>query len=81
MRFSIHTIDSTIFDNDVVSVTLPTEAGEITVLEHHLALMTIVRPGRITIHERSGREEIVQFETSGFLEIQPAGRGVTLLAA
>ena len=81
MRFSIYTIDSTIFDNDVVSVTLPTESGEITVLRHHAALMTIVKPGNITIRDGSDREEIIQFETGGFLEVQPEGRGVTLLAS
>lgn len=81
MRFAIHTINATTFDGDVVSVTIRTETGEITILDHHAPLITTVKPGPILVKEPSGREETVQFETPGFLEVQPEGRGVTLLAA
>ena len=80
MHLTIHSIEKTLFDRDAVSVTLPTESGEITVLDHHMPLVSIVKPGRIKIVEPHGREEIVQFETSGFLEVEPENRGVTILA-
>ena len=80
MRLTIHTIESTLFNRDVLSMTISTESGEITVLEHHAAIVSLVRPGRIKIIEPQGREEIVQFETSGFLEVEPENRGVTILA-
>ncbi len=81
MRLTIHTIEATQFDRDVLSVTLPTEVGEITILEQHMPLVSLVKPGRIKIVEPSGREEIIQFESHGFLEVEPEGRGVTILAA
>ena len=80
MRLSIHTIESTLFDRDVTSVTLPTETGEITILERHMPLISLVKPGRIKIVEPRGREEVIQFESTGFLEVEPEGRGVTILA-
>lgn len=81
MRFRIHTIEKTVFDDEVISITIPTESGEITVLDQHSPLVSVVKPGRILIRKKSGREEIVQFESDGFLEVQPEGRGVILLAS
>lgn len=80
MRLTIHTIEATQFDRDVISVTLPTEAGEITILEQHLPLVSLVKPGNIKVIEPSGREEIIQFESRGFLEVLPEGRGITILS-
>ena len=55
MKLAIHTIEKTLFDGDVKSLTLPTEAGEITVLENHLPLVTLIRPGPRKIIDKSGK--------------------------
>lgn len=81
MRLAIHTIEKTLFDGDIKSLTLPTEAGEITVLENHLPLVTLTRPGLIKIIDKLGKEHIIDFGSFGFLEVKPENEGTTILAA
>lgn len=67
MRLNIVTPEKKIFENDVDSVSLPTLDGEITVLPHHLPLMTQIKPGELII-KHSGKTEY--FVTGGgFVEI------------
>ncbi len=64
------------FDGAALSVTLPTTAGEITVLPHHEPLVATLRPGTITIRESLGNKEIPV--ESGVVEIS-GNRAVVLL--
>lgn len=82
MRLSIHTIEKTLFDGEVKSVTLPTEEGEITVLRHHLPLITLVRPGVVKVLDKMEKPHIINFGSYqyGFLEVRPEHEGITLLA-
>lgn len=80
MRFSIHTIEKTLFDGDVKSVTLPTEAGEITVLENHIPLISLVKPGAVKIVDKNEKTHIIDFGVNGFLEVKPENEGLTILA-
>ena len=82
MKLQIHTIEKTLFDGDIQSVTLATETGEITVLENHLPLVTLVRPGIVQILDKDGKKHIIIFSSyeSGFLEVRPEHEGITLLA-
>ncbi|OHA09467.1 MAG: hypothetical protein A3B37_02070 [Candidatus Sungbacteria bacterium RIFCSPLOWO2_01_FULL_59_16] len=80
MRFTIHTIEETLFDGEVERITLPTESGEITVLDQHQALITLVTPEVIRMVSPDGRAETLRLESGGFLEVKPEGEGVILLA-
>lgn len=80
MRLGIHTIEKTLFDGDVKSLTLPTEAGEITVLENHLPLVALTRPGLIKILDKADKTHIIDFGSFGFLEVRPENEGIILLA-
>jgi F-type H+-transporting ATPase subunit epsilon len=69
------------FDGAALSATLPTTAGEITVLPHHEPLVATLRPGTITVRlpgqgEALGEKKI-QME-GGVLEIS-GNRAVVLL--
>lgn len=44
------------FDGEVLSVSLPTPDGEITVLPHHIPLISIVAAGTVTIRTREGEQ-------------------------
>ena len=55
IHLSLITPDGSIFDGDVDAVSLPTPDGEITVLPHHIPLITVVVPGTVLI--RTGNEE------------------------
>jgi len=76
MKLHIHTISSTLYDGPVDSVTLPTEDGEITVLPHHIPLITQLGKGTILVRKEIGSEEFLV--SSGFVEISK--EGITILA-
>ncbi len=80
MRLSIHTIEKTLFDGEIKSLTLPTEAGEITVLENHLPLVSLTKPGSIKILDKAETTHTIDLRSFGFLEVRPENEGITLLA-
>lgn len=68
MKLTIVTPEKPIFDDEVVSVSLPTLDGEITVLDHHVPLITQILPGELTISHKNGKKDY--FATGGgFAEI------------
>lgn len=81
MRLRIHSIEETLFDGEVKSITVSTEDGEITVLENHLPIVTVVRPGRVMIVDRADKQADIILTSYGFLEVRPEHEGVVLLAA
>lgn len=69
MKLSIHSLKNTLFDGVAESVTCPTLAGEITVLNHHIPLITIVDKGTIKIIDDQKKELYIEVST-GTLEVQ-----------
>ena len=49
MYLKVTSPDKTIFAGAVSAVTIPTEAGEITVMNHHIPLMSLLHPGIMKI--------------------------------
>lgn len=47
LHLQIITPEKTVFDGEVGQVGLPTETGQITVLPHHVGLITTIEPGEI----------------------------------
>lgn len=80
MKLAVHTIEKTLFDGDVTSITIKTEAGEITVLENHLPLVTLTRPGFVRVVDRAGKVSTIDMSSFGFLEVRPENEGAILLA-
>src|SRR5437867_1813064 len=76
LHLQIITPDRPLFEDDVDSVSLPTPDGEITVLPHHIPLMSIVVPGSITV--RKGKEEHLFAVSRGVIEID--GTSLKILA-
>jgi F-type H+-transporting ATPase subunit epsilon len=70
-------VGETRFDGPAVSVTLPGEAGELTVLPHHEPLVTTLKKGNVTVRQTSGEPKVFPIE-SGVLEIS-GNRAVVLL--
>lgn len=76
-RFEITTPERTVFSADIRQVTLPTSTGEITVLRHHVPLVSLLVPGVLHIIRENG-EELVLAVSGGFIEVQ--SNKVTVLA-
>ncbi len=49
MYLKVTSPDKTIFSGNIVSASIPTEIGEITVLKNHIPLMSILKPGIMQI--------------------------------
>jgi F-type H+-transporting ATPase subunit epsilon len=65
-----------LFSGDVEQVDLPGAEGDMGVLAGHAPLVTLLRPGVVTIYRGGAREPVVV--TGGFAEVGPAG--LTVLA-
>lgn len=74
-KLIITRIDGPIFNGEATSVTLPGEAGEMTVLAGHEALITPLKAGTVTVVSASGTER--HAIDSGVVEI--AHNSVTVL--
>lgn len=74
MRLSVYSLQSTIFDGEVESLTLPTPTGEITILDGHIPLISIVSPGQVC-YTRQSIKESFEFP-GGVLEVRPPNVGL-----
>jgi len=68
--------ESVLFSGNVDQVDLPGIEGDMGIFANHAPLVTVLRPGIVTIHRGGAREPIVV--TGGFAEVGPAG--LTVLA-
>ncbi len=68
MHASIYSLKKTLFEGEVVSLNCKTSSGEITVLDHHRPLISILEQGTITIIDAEKKEHFFQVN-SGFLEV------------
>ncbi len=69
IHFKIATPDRVVYENDVDQVTIPTKAGEITVLPHHAPIVSVVKPGELRIVKKG--ELLPHYVAGGTLEIRP----------
>lgn len=76
MKFQIVTPEKTVSSDEIEQVSLPTPDGEITVLPHHIPLVTILKPGELR-YKKNG-EEFSLAVSGGFVEIRDDGSVVVL---
>jgi F-type H+-transporting ATPase subunit epsilon len=69
-------VERVLFSGDVDQVDLPGAEGDMGILAGHAPLVTVLRPGVVTIF-RDGKEEPIVV-IGGFAEVSPAG--LTVLA-
>lgn len=77
LTLKIVTPDGVTYDSAADSVSLPTAAGEITVLPHHIPLVTVLKAGEVRI--KTPAQEFALSVSSGVVEIRP-GSVVYVLA-
>ena len=68
MKLTIAQIDKVLHQGEAVSVTVPAAGGEMTILSHHMPLITTLRAGTIIVREEGKPDTKFPIE-SGFLEI------------
>ena len=68
MHVSIYSLKKVLYEDEAMAINCQTEAGEITVLDHHAQLVSVLKPGQIKISDKNKKD--FYFETTGgFLEI------------
>jgi len=68
LNFKIVTLERVTYSDQIDQLTIPTEAGEITVMARHAPLVSIIKPGEIRI--KKDGQTILMAVSTGFLEIR-----------
>lgn len=68
----ILTPEKIVYQDEVIEITLPTEAGEITILPDHAPLVTIAKTGEIRFKKANTEDIIALSLSSGVVEIRPS---------
>ena len=76
LHFEFVSPETVLFSGDVDQVDLPGVEGDLGVLPGHAPMVTLLRPGIVTIIREGQREPVVV--VGGFAEVGPAG--LTVLA-
>lgn len=77
LHLKIITPEQTLFDEQVMQVSLPTPNGEITVLPEHIPVLSLVQAGEVRIVNEK-KKTIPMVISGGFIEIN--GDKILLLA-
>lgn len=67
--FKIVTPDGVVYADDIDRVTIPTQAGEVTILANHAPLVSILKAGELLV--RKGSDIVALAVSSGIIEIRP----------
>lgn len=70
LHLQIITPEKTVFDDQVDQVTIPTTTGQITVLPHHIRLITEIAPGELIV--KIHQKETYMAVGVGFAKVGPA---------
>lgn len=68
LMFKIVTPEKTVYENEIFQVSIPTMDGEITVLPHHIPLVSVLKAGELKIKDKVGEHSIAV--SGGFLEVR-----------
>ena len=77
IHFQVITPERVVFKDEIDEATLPTTEGEITVLPHHIPLVTLSKAGMIRLLKNKKEEYLAV--SGGYVEVQPGNR-LTILA-
>lgn len=78
MKIKVVSLKGVLYSGEGKSFNVPTQSGEITVLDHHRPLITILKKGSGKITNGEGKEN--KFEIAGgFLEVNTENEVVALV--
>lgn len=79
MKLHILSLAGVKFQGQARGLTVKTLTGEITVLDHHQPMITMLAPGILTVTLPDGTKQQVSVTQSGLLEINPRNELTVLL--
>lgn len=69
MKLNIVSPYGSLYEDEAVQVTIPTGAGEVTILPEHMPLVSVLVPGELTIKKPNGDSSVLAV-SSGILEVK-----------
>ncbi len=72
-KLTIITPEQVVYEADIISATIPTRAGEITVMARHMPLVSVLSSGEIKIKKKD--HQIFFAVSRGVLEVRPGLAG------
>ena len=69
IKFEIVTPERLVFRAQILQATVPTTSVEITILPHHLPLVSVLQPGIIEVKKAEGGDIEVMAVSGGFVEV------------
>ena len=73
MKLGVYSLQKVLFQGEAKSVNCNTRSGEITILDHHEPLISILEKGTMKIVDAEGSEIFIPI-SSGFLEVDSGSR-------
>ena len=77
MKLSIYSLQNTLFEGNTDKLIARTPSGQITVLDHHVPMVTVLAGPSVEAISRSGEKTTIPI-SSGFLEVRPESEIVIL---
>ena len=68
MQIGVYSLEKILFHGDAMSVNCQTSTGEITILDHHQPLISVLKKGVMKIVDKEQKEHYIEVH-SGFLNI------------
>lgn len=70
MKVKIVTPEGRVFENDnIQSITIPTQEGIVTIMDDHVPLLSIIIPGAIELESKNGEKNLISV-SKGVLEVR-----------
>jgi len=77
MKLQIVTPEKIVYENEIKQIIIPTTSGQITVMQNHIPLISVLQAGEMTITDNDG--EHIMAVAGGFLEVR-ANNEIIILA-
>ncbi|HEY5220571.1 MAG TPA: F0F1 ATP synthase subunit epsilon [Candidatus Paceibacterota bacterium] len=78
MKLGVYSLKKVLFQGDAKSVNCNTRSGEITILDNHEPLISILEKGTMKIVDAEGKEVYIPV-SSGFLEVDSGSQAKILV--
>ncbi|MGA2418122.1 MAG: F0F1 ATP synthase subunit epsilon [Candidatus Staskawiczbacteria bacterium] len=70
MKLSVYSLKNILFQGEARLLNCKTVMGEITILDNHETLITVLSAGVVKVVDEKGKENFFEIN-SGFLEVKP----------
>jgi ATP synthase F1 epsilon subunit len=78
MQLGIYSLEKVLYHGEAVEVNCNTKMGEITILDHHEPLISILEKGTMKIVDKNKKEHYIPI-SSGFLEVNSKNQAKILV--